>query len=76
MENHAPKLPRWEKLSLLISDVVTSEGFRDELQAATIIQKLDILVNQYGFTDDEISMLDEDLKMLSEMSSSLAFRWY
>lgn len=76
MINQSPKLPRWEKLSLLISDVLTNEGFRDELQSATIVKKVDILVNQYNFTDDEMSMLNEDLKMLSEMGSALAFRWY
>ena len=76
MENNTPVLGRWEKLSKLVSEVIQSEEFRDELTNATITQKLDLLITRYGFTDEELSMLDKDLKMLSDMSVNVAFRWY
>jgi len=76
MEYNTPVLDRWEKLSKLVSEVIQSEEFRDELTNATITQKLDLLITRYGFTDEELSMLDKDLKMLSDMSVNVAFRWY
>lgn len=76
MESQAEKLPRWEKLSQLVSDAIQSEEFRKELLEATIMKKLEILTTRYGFTDEELTGLDKDLKMLSNLSVDLAFRWY
>lgn len=76
MENQSEKLPRWEKVSQLVSDAIQDEEFRDRLIQANIVEKIEILTDEYGFTGVELAALDEDLKMLANMSPTEAFRWY
>jgi hypothetical protein len=49
----ATVLPRWDKVSSLISDVIQDEAFAERIRSADREEQLEILYS-YGLTDHEI----------------------
>lgn len=72
--NEKETLPRWEKTANLISATLEDPDLLARLNSFNREQKLEFLYN-YGFTEDDLANLDEDLKVLSD--SVLATpRWW
>lgn len=62
------------KLTKLMSDAIADPALREKLQHGSNVEKYDMLREQ-GFTPDEISSLDQDLKTLLPHQSPYIRFW-
>ncbi len=75
MENQQEMMPRWELMSHLISDVLQDDELLLMLQEFSSQQKIEYLHN-YGFTDDDLTFLGQDLNKLSGSIMGLGHFWF
>ncbi len=71
MESQQEIMPRWKLMSELISDVLQDEQLQQNIRNYSNEQKLSFLL-EYGFTNDDLVLVIEDLKKVSGLGFGLA----
>ena len=75
MKSQQETMPRWDLMSHLISEVLQDDELLHTLQEFSPEEKIDYL-HKYGFTDDDLAFLGQDLNKLSGSILGLGHFWF